>query len=81
MLKEVFEELDPDDQGGLEQGLHIGRVINEYQESFHAVTFWSGTSWGPTMRGIAINDLIKVGQTSVSRPRRRLGGRGSPHPA
>src|SRR4029079_11327612 len=34
VLREIFESLGPDDQERVQQGLHIGRVINEYQETF-----------------------------------------------
>ena len=39
MLQEIFEELSSDDQELARQGLHVGRVINEYQESFHRGDF------------------------------------------
>src|SRR5262249_7287811 len=39
VLREQFAALDPDDQERVRQGLHIGRVINEYQESFQRGDF------------------------------------------
>jgi small ligand-binding sensory domain FIST len=34
VLSEMFQELSPEDQGKLQDGLHIGWVINEYQGTF-----------------------------------------------
>ena len=39
VLRDMFQELSPDDQRQIQDGLHIGRVINEYQESFHRGDF------------------------------------------
>ena len=39
VLREIFEELAADDQERVQQGLHIGRVINEYQETFQRGDF------------------------------------------
>jgi small ligand-binding sensory domain FIST len=64
VLREIFEELDDDDQERVQQGLHIGRVINEYQESFQRGDFLVRNVLGADdSGGIAINDLIRVGQT------------------
>jgi hypothetical protein len=64
VLRETFDALSEDDQERVRQGLHIGRVINEYQESFHRGDFLVRNVMGADEEGsIAINDLIRVGQT------------------
>ena len=64
VLREVFDALDPDDQERVQQGLHIGRVINEYQETFHRGDFLVRNVLGADdAGGIAVTDVIRVGQT------------------
>ena len=64
VLREVFSQLDPDDQERVQQGLHIGRAISEYQESFGRGDFLVRNVIGADDEGgIAITDLIRVGQT------------------
>jgi small ligand-binding sensory domain FIST len=64
VLKELFAELPPEDQELVQRGLHIGRVINEYQESFHRGDFLVRNVMGADEAGgIALTDVIKVGQT------------------
>jgi small ligand-binding sensory domain FIST len=64
VLREVFDGLDPDDQERVRQGLHIGRVINEYQETFQRGDFLVRNVMGANdSGGIAITDMIRVGQT------------------
>lgn len=64
VLREQFEALDPADQQRVQQGLHIGRVINEYQESFQRGDFLVRNVLGADdSGGIAITDLVRVGQT------------------
>ncbi len=64
VLREAFDELDPEDQERVQQGLHIGRVISEYQESFQRGDFLVRNVIGADDEGgIAITDLIRVGQT------------------
>jgi small ligand-binding sensory domain FIST len=64
VLRELFQELSPDDQRKLQDGLHIGRVINEYQESFHRGDFLVRNVTGADDSGaIQITDLARVGQT------------------
>ncbi|MCA1684548.1 MAG: FIST C-terminal domain-containing protein [Planctomycetia bacterium] len=64
VLREVFDGLDPDDQQRVQQGLHIGRVINEYQETFHRGDFLVRNVLGADdAGGIAVTDVIRVGQT------------------
>jgi small ligand-binding sensory domain FIST len=64
VLRETFEELPTIDQELVQKGLHIGRVINEYQESFQRGDFLVRNVLGADEAGgIAINDVIRVGQT------------------
>jgi small ligand-binding sensory domain FIST len=64
VLREIFEELPEDDQERVQSGLHIGRVINEYQESFRRGDFLVRNVMGADESGgIAITDFVKVGQT------------------
>ncbi|AMV36930.1 FIST N-terminal domain-containing protein [Planctomyces sp. SH-PL62] len=63
-LREVFLTLPPEDVEKVQEGLHIGRVINEYQESFHRGDFLVHNVVGADESGsIQISDLIRVGQT------------------
>jgi len=64
VLRELFEELSPQEQALVQQGLHLGRVINEYQESFHRGDFLVRNVLGADEAGgLAISDLVRVGQT------------------
>jgi small ligand-binding sensory domain FIST len=64
VLREVFEGLSEEDQERVQQGLHIGRVINEYQEKFQRGDFLVHNVMGADEAGgIAITDLVRVGQT------------------
>ena len=48
----------------MQEGLHIGRVINEYQDSFQRGDFLVRNVMGADESGaIQISDLIRVGQT------------------
>lgn len=63
-LRDLFQSLSQDDIQKVQQGLHIGRVINEYQESFQRGDFLVRNVVGADESGaIQINDLIRVGQT------------------
>jgi small ligand-binding sensory domain FIST len=64
VLREMFQELSEDDQRRLQDGLHIGRVINEYQGSFQRGDFLVRNVIGADDSGaIQITDLVRVGQT------------------
>jgi small ligand-binding sensory domain FIST len=64
VLREMFQELSPEDQRKLQDGLHIGRVINEYQDSFHRGDFLVRNVTGADDSGaIQITDMVRVGQT------------------
>ena len=63
-LRELFQELSEDDQRRIQDGLHVGRVINEYQESFQRGDFLVRNVMGADESGaIQITDLVRVGQT------------------
>lgn len=63
-LQELFESLDPEEQDLVRQGLHLGRVINEYQETFERGDFLVRNVLGTDGEGgIGVTDLIRVGQT------------------
>lgn len=63
-LRDLFQSLSQGDIRKVQQGLHIGRVINEYQESFQRGDFLVRNVVGADESGaIQINDLIRVGQT------------------
>lgn len=64
VLQEIFAELDGPDRDRVRRGLHLGRVINEYQDKFGPGDFLVrnvlGTDGGSA---IAVNDSVRVGQT------------------
>jgi len=64
-LRELFETLPADQQRLVQQGLHVGRVINEYQEGFARGDFLIRNVMGfdPEVGAIAIGDFARVGQT------------------
>ncbi len=63
-LRELFLTLPQEDVEKVQEGLHIGRVINEYQESFHRGDFLVSNVVGADESGaMQISDLIRVGQT------------------
>lgn len=64
VLREMFESLSDEEQALVREGLHIGRVINEYQGSFERGDFLIRNVMGADdAGGIAITDAVKVGQT------------------
>jgi small ligand-binding sensory domain FIST len=64
VLREIFEGLSEDEQAQVQDGLHLGRVINEYQERFERGDFLVRNVLGADEEGgIAINDFVRVGQT------------------
>ena len=64
VIREVFANLSEEDQERVQQGLHIGRVINEYQEKFQRGDFLVRNVIGSDdAGGIAISDVVRVGQT------------------
>jgi small ligand-binding sensory domain FIST len=64
VLQEIFDGLSSEDQDLARSGLHIGRVINEYRESFGRGDFLVRNVMGADQSGgIAVSDLVRVGQT------------------
>ncbi len=64
-LQETFADLSAEEQSLARQGLHLGQVINEYQERFARGDFLVRNLQGadPDSGAIAIGDLVRVGQT------------------
>jgi small ligand-binding sensory domain FIST len=64
-LQELWQELGPQDQALVRQGLHIGRVLSEYKGDFQRGDFLVRNVIGlDRNRGsIAITDRVRVGQT------------------
>jgi small ligand-binding sensory domain FIST len=64
-LQEVFDALPPADQRLVQQGLHVGRVINEYQDQFERGDFLVRNCVGADRDtgALAIGDYVRTGQT------------------
>ncbi|MFN4259387.1 MAG: FIST N-terminal domain-containing protein [Gemmataceae bacterium] len=64
-LQELWNEISPQEQRLLQSGLHIGRVINEYQGEFQRGDFLVRNVLGLEREtgAMAITDRIRVGQT------------------
>lgn len=64
-LQEVFDTLPPNDQQLVQRGLHVGRVINEYQERFSRGDFLIRNCIGADRAtgALAIGDFVRAGQT------------------
>lgn len=64
-LQELFETLPERDRELVNQGLHVGRVINEYQDSFERGDFLIRNVVGVDRAngGVAAADFFKRGQT------------------
>jgi small ligand-binding sensory domain FIST len=64
-LQEIFESLNTDEQRLVRQGLHVGQVINEYQQSFGRGDFLIRNVQGadPQSGAVALGDFVRVGQT------------------
>jgi small ligand-binding sensory domain FIST len=64
VFRAVFADLPDEDRARVQQGLHIGRVINEYQETFERGDFLVRNVMGADdAGGVAITDVVRVGQT------------------
>jgi small ligand-binding sensory domain FIST len=64
VLQEIFDGLTSEDQDLARSGLHVGRVINEYRESFGRGDFLVRNVMGADQSGgIAVSDLVRVGRT------------------
>jgi len=64
-LEELFQTLSTREQRMVQQGLHVGRVVNEYQEQFEQGDFLIRNVVGvdPEAGAIAIGDYARPGQT------------------
>lgn len=64
-LRELFPQLTPREQALVSEGLHLGRVTNEYQEQFRRGDFLIRNVMGadPNSGTIAIGDFLRPGQT------------------
>jgi small ligand-binding sensory domain FIST len=64
-LQKLYPELPPRDQQLVESGVHLGVVMNEYQESFHRGDFLIVNVHGAdrTTGALATGGLMRVGQT------------------
>ncbi len=64
-LQELWESLTPEDQNLFRQGLHVGRVIDEYRGDFQRGDFLVRNVLGidRDSGALGINDRVRVGQT------------------
>ncbi len=64
-IKELWESLTPEDQNLFRQGLHVGRVINEYRGDFQRGDFLVRNVLGidRDSGAMGITDRVRVGQT------------------
>lgn len=64
-LQELFDELTPYDQQLVQRGLHVGLVINEYQDHFDRGDFLIRNCIGADREtgALAIGDYLRTGQT------------------
>lgn len=64
-LQEIFGTLTPHEQGLFRHGLHVGQVINEYQDQFGRGDFLVRNVQGadPKSGAIAVGEYLRVGQT------------------
>ncbi|MEX0710807.1 MAG: FIST N-terminal domain-containing protein [Pirellulales bacterium] len=64
-LQELFDRLPPEDQHLVQQGLHVGIVINEYQDTFGRGDFLVRNCVGADRQtgALAIGDYVRPGQT------------------
>jgi small ligand-binding sensory domain FIST len=64
-LQDLWQSLNPQDQNLLQQGLHIGRVINEYRGDFQRGDFLVRNVLGldRDSGALAITERMRVGQT------------------
>jgi len=64
-LEELFQTLPTRDQEMVQQGLHVGRVVSEYQDQFEQGDFLIRNVVGvdPDAGAIAIGDFVRPGQT------------------
>ena len=65
VLKEIFDTLPTREQQLVQSGLHMGRVVSEYQDRFEAGDFRIRNVIGidPKVGAVAVNDYFRPGQT------------------
>jgi small ligand-binding sensory domain FIST len=65
VLQELWQTLGPDEQRLFQKGLHVGRVINEYQAEFQRGDFLVRNVLGldKGTGALALTDRVRVGQT------------------
>ncbi|HTQ38504.1 MAG TPA: FIST N-terminal domain-containing protein [Pirellulales bacterium] len=64
-LQEVFQTLTEQERWQARRGLHVGRVLSEYQDEFHRGDFLVRNVIGvdPNTGAIAVGDYMRTGQT------------------
>lgn len=64
-LQQLYSELSPEEQRLAQQGLHVGQVINEYQDHFGRGDFLIRNVQGVDRESgaVVIGDYVRVGQT------------------
>jgi small ligand-binding sensory domain FIST len=64
-LQELWQSLGPGEQQLFQKGLHVGRVLNEYQGEFRRGDFLVRNVLGLDRNSgaLAVNDRVRVGQT------------------
>jgi small ligand-binding sensory domain FIST len=64
-LQEIFDALPPEDQQRVREGIHVGRVIDEYRQEFRRGDFLIRNVVGADAQSgaIAIGDFVRAGQT------------------
>lgn len=64
-LKELFDTLPTREQQLVQSGLHLGRVVSEYQDRFEQGDFLVRNVVGidPDSGAVAVGDYVRVGQT------------------
>ena len=64
-LKQIFDTLPTHEQGLIQHGLHVGRVVSEYQDQFEQGDFLVRNVLGidPDEGSIAVADFLRPGQT------------------
>ncbi|MCA9175898.1 MAG: FIST C-terminal domain-containing protein [Planctomycetales bacterium] len=64
-LETLFHSLPNHEQALVQRGLHLGRVINEYQDAFEAGDFLirNVTGLDPDTGAVVVGDYFRVGQT------------------
>lgn len=64
-LKEIFDQLSTREQQLVQSGLHVGRVVSEYQDHFEQGDFLVRNVMGidPNEGSVALGDYVRPGQT------------------